>query len=109
MTGDKLLKILLIVSLIVNISVGIDLFNAPENKLGVLTKDVEVVMYFAGTDKKIIVSFPKGLTVKNESPRGFASISLFSPYRFSITIATGEDDLVDYSAKTLTDALYSIK
>jgi hypothetical protein len=92
-------------SLILNVITLLDWFNAPEYKLGSLTRNVEMSISFSATQKQVI-TLPKGLTVRNATPRGFARISLLAPYRFSIYIADSEDDLVDYSKEPEMDELY---
>lgn len=81
--------------------------NSPSNKLGILKEDVEVG-YFKGTEKVFVL--PKGLTVKNESPRGLSAIGQFENERFSVII-TSDRDLVDYDVKkdslNLFDNFYS--
>jgi hypothetical protein len=46
----------------------------------------------------IIDVLPKGISVRDASPNGFAAMGLFGPHRFSITVATEERHLVDYNA-----------
>ncbi len=106
-----LFRILFVISIIVNIILGFNLlinkFNSPPERTGVLTRNLEIGLF---GDKDKIFMLPKGLTVKDSSPRGFDAIDRFEPNRFSITVSTDKEDLVDYSidAKKHEDgSLYS--
>ena len=67
--------------------------NAPSEKLGILKQDVDIEHFM---DNKKVFTLPKGLTVMNESKRGFSSIGESESKRFSI-IVTSEKALVDYN------------
>ncbi|MEX0271444.1 hypothetical protein AB3R30_20115 [Leptolyngbyaceae cyanobacterium UHCC 1019] len=96
MSNRKFYLSVLCISLLLNFLVLLNSCNSPEYKFGVLERDVPVVLYTI-SGKKVLLTLPKGLTVRNETPEGLARISLLAPYRFSVQIADGEDDLVDYS------------
>jgi hypothetical protein len=104
-TKQYFLTVLLGISMALNLLAWVDWSNAPEYKIGTLKKDVEVSVVFSSVEKQVIV-LPKGLAVRNATPRGLARISLIAPYRFSIYIADGEDDLVDYLQEPKMDELY---
>ena len=105
--------ILLSFSVLLNVGFGVlqlvDRWNAPEDRVGVLTRDLEVGS-FGGTN--VIFSLPKGLTVRDASPRFLASIDVFEPHRFSVTMTTENEDLVNYqvdrSALRRDEELYSL-
>lgn len=94
---------LLIVSLIVNvtfcINLGLKSLNSPEDRWGGLRGDVRVSFFSNGKNGKelITVVLPKGITVRDASPRGFDHVDLFEPYRFQITFSSDYNDLVDYT------------
>jgi hypothetical protein len=92
----KFYLVLLCFSLLLNFLFLLNGINNPEYKFGVLTKDIPIVLRPI-EGEQVIVILPKGLTVRNETPRGVAGVSLLAPYRFSVQIADGEDNLVNYS------------
>ena len=102
MIFDKKLiyKLLFILSIAANIllcgSALLNKFNSSPNRSGILTKDVKIGTF---GEKKTIFTLPKGLTVQDATPRGFAAIDLFEPYRFTITVTTEDIKLVDYDNK----------
>jgi len=67
--------------------------NSPTNKLGVLKHDVNVG-YFADDSTPFII--PKGITVRDVSPRGINKIGLFEEYRFEVIITTDKANFVNY-------------
>ena len=97
-------RIILIISICLNIYFGFgklfDQFNSPPNRIGVLSKDIKVGSFDTG---KTLLELPKGLVVKDVSPRGFNAIDLFEPNRFSITITTDDENLIDYKTTEYTN------
>ena len=90
--------IALTLSLVLNVVLGMVLFigwfNAPSGKLGVLQRDVVA----KSKDPKVPfeIRLPRGLTVRNEDPRGISGIGMFEPYRFAVVLTTDYSDLVRY-------------
>jgi len=84
-------------SITFNIIFGLGWFlnyiNAPTYKLGVLTQDVNAG-FLAGDST--IYKIPKGITVRDVSPRGIAAIGQFENNRFELVFTTDRDDLVNY-------------
>ena len=80
-----------------------DITSSPYKREGFLMEDVHIRGYFKGEETDIIL--PKGLVVKDASPRGFDTIDLFEPRRFNITV-TSERELVQYG-KVPRSSLYS--
>lgn len=72
------LNILFILLLLVNS------LNRPVYELGILSENVYVGK-FGNSD--VIFKLPKGLTVRNESPRFIAAAGHFERHRFAITIS----------------------
>ena len=68
-------------------------FNAPTEKLGILKQDIDIGHFM---DDKKVFTLPKGLTVKNQSERGFSAMGQSENNRFSIVI-TSDKALVDYN------------
>lgn len=99
----KILNALLIVSLTLNISIGgilaIKTINSPVNRLGILKNDTKIIIPKELSKRESIsIVLPKGMVVKDASPRGFDRIYLMEPFRFQITFVSDEGiDLVDYS------------
>ena len=96
------------VSILFNLLTLINLSSQPTYKLGVLLQDVEVVNFFSDRSK-VLFKLPKGMIIRNASPRGIASAGLFGPDRFTFTIIGYGSDLIDYSgsdAISPTGALY---
>lgn len=89
--------VLLTISVLLNAGFGVvqlvDRWNAPEDRIGVLARDVEIGS-FSGSDA--IFRLPRGLTVRDASPRFIASIDQFEPHRFSIVITTENEGVVNY-------------
>lgn len=54
-------------------------------------------------EKLTMIHLPKGLNVKNASPRGINSIGQFENKRFEIVITSNDGDLVNYD--TPSDSL----
>ncbi|MCL1475334.1 hypothetical protein [Argonema antarcticum] len=98
--------IVLGLSLLLNIWVGWEWLNAPEYKIGILKKDLE--LSFDGAGRQQLIKMSKGLSVRNEMPRGLAGVGTFLPYRFSITIATDDPYLVDYSKPSRSTDVYTV-
>jgi hypothetical protein len=67
--------------------------NAPVSRIGRLRYPVAVGHF---GDDKVIFKLPAGVTVKDESPRGFATFDLWEPRRFSL-IVTSDRELVDFN------------
>ena len=74
---------------------ALDRFNSPSRKLGILTRDIAAASIV--DTGHIPFSLPKGLTVRDESPRGLAAAGMFEPYRFSIVITTDDPEAVSYA------------
>lgn len=95
--SNKLRKLILTLSITFNIifSLGwlFSSLNSPSYKLGVLTQDVNAG-FLAGDST--IFRIPKGITVRDVSPRGIAAIGQFENNRFELVFTTGRDDLVNY-------------
>lgn len=85
-------------SITFNIIFGLGWFlnyiNSPTYKLGVLTQDVNAG--FLAGDSTIYV-IPKGITVRDVSPRGIGAIGQFENNRFELVFTTDRDDLVNYN------------
>lgn len=67
--------------------------NSPTYQLGVLTQDVNAG-FLAGDST--IYKIPKGITVRDVSPRGIEAIGQFENNRFELVFTTGREDLVNY-------------
>ena len=91
-----LLNILFIIGLIFSY------LNSPTHELGRLKKDITIT-HFSSNDT--VFYLPKGLTVRNISPRGLASIGQFENNRFEIVI-TSDNELVDYDV--VKDSLQNV-
>lgn len=91
-------KFLIICSVLLNIVFCLmflwNNINTPSYKYGVLKNDVEVGIF---SSDSLLFTLPKGLTVKNVSPRGLNAIGQFEGNRFELVITTDRDDLVDYN------------
>jgi hypothetical protein len=91
-------SVVLVASLVLNLVLALVLvvawFNSPSGKLGVLQRDVVARAKFSSPPLE--VRLPRGLTVRNEDPRGLAAIGMFEPYRFSLVLTTEHPDLVRY-------------
>lgn len=96
-TKRVLRRVLFGTSVLLNVAlagvVALEKLNAPEDRIGVLTKDLEVGS-FSGT--ATIFRLPKGLTVRDASPRFFAAVGQFEPHRFSIIITSENESVVNY-------------
>ena len=68
--------------------------NSLPDRTGILAKDLKVGIF---DKKETIFTLPKGLTVKDASPRGLDAIDRFEPYRFTIEVSTDDNNLIDYS------------
>src|SRR5690606_17344637 len=92
-------------SITFNIIFGLGWFlsyiNSPTYKLGVLTQDVNAG-FLAGDST--IYKIPKGITVRDVSPRGIGAIGQFENNRFELVFTTDRDDLVNYNIST--DSLF---
>ena len=91
-------RVLIGISVLFNIVMGFDylmiLLNSPQDRRGVLTKDVYVGEFM---DSTVLFKLPKGLTVRDQSPQFLAAAGQFEPYRFSIVMTTDKRNIVDYS------------
>jgi hypothetical protein len=67
--------------------------NSPTYRLGVLTQDVNAG--FLGGDSTFY-KIPKGITVRDVSPRGIAAIGQFENNRFELIFTTDRANLVNY-------------
>ena len=67
--------------------------NSPSYRLGVLTQDVNAGFL---AEDSIVYKIPKGITVRDVSPRGIESIGQFENNRFEIILTTDREDLVNY-------------
>lgn len=104
-------KILIALSLSLNVILATTLWfnqiNSPIKQNGVLKEDIKIGVMGG---KKPILTLPKGLTVRNASPRNFDAIDLFEPHRFTITV-TSDQELVEYDAPNphKWGSLYSVE
>lgn len=103
-------KFFFAVSILLNLYFTIEFTNEPTYKLGLLTQDIAVKGLFEGSyDNKILFKLPKGMIVRDSSPRNIAAAGLFEPNRISFNIIVS-DKGVDYSQSnnfTDSDSLYS--
>lgn len=76
------------------IGYGLNWINRPTYKLGRLEKNVKIGIFTSDSTMFII---PKGLTVRDVSPRGIAAIGQFENERFEIIITSDDPDLVNYN------------
>lgn len=67
--------------------------SEPVDRLGRITRDFEVGD-FSGDGPYF--KLPKGLVVRDASPRGLDAIDLFEPHRFEIIVTTESENLVEY-------------
>jgi hypothetical protein len=85
------------ISIALNLALLIGFFlewlSSPTYKLGRLEKDVTIGHF--GSDS-VIFKLPRGLTVRNISQRGLASIGQFENERFEIVITSDDENLVNY-------------
>ena len=88
LTGSVLLNIVLIGW------IGLDRFNSPSGRLGRLERDITAASIM--DKEKRTFRLPKGLTVRDESPRGLAAAGMFEPYRFAVVITTEDESAVRY-------------
>ena len=99
-------KYLIVLSIILNIILvplaWWDYTTSPYRREGFLKEDVRIGVH---NRKETIITLPKGLVVRNASPRGLDAIDLLEPHRFSI-IVTSERELVQYG-KVPRNALYT--
>jgi hypothetical protein len=75
------------------VTFALDRLNRPEDRIGVLTRNVEVGS-FSGTET--IFRLPRGLTVRDASPRFLEAVDQFEPHRFSIVVTTEDESLINY-------------
>jgi hypothetical protein len=99
----KWIKVILSVSIILNLCFLYDWSNRPTVRNGVLTRDVTVPVSLNGQQEKIVS--PKGLVVKDASPQGFSRIGQFESERFSI-IVTSDYKMVDYNVGVRLSGAY---
>lgn len=67
--------------------------DAPNGRIGVLVKEVQVGAFNSDT---VMFTLPKGLVVRDASVSG---AGWFEPHRFRIVITSDDTSLVDYSSK----------
>ena len=96
---NKIKKWIFILSITLNVIFALGLLfkklNSPSYKLGILTQDINVGFFMSDST---IFKIPKGITVKDVSPRGIAAIGQFENNRFEIILTTGTDGrVVDYN------------
>jgi hypothetical protein len=72
---------------------GLNYLNSPTYRLGVLTQDVNAG-FLAGDST--IYRIPKGITVRDISPRGISAIGQFENNRFELIFTTDRQDLINY-------------
>jgi hypothetical protein len=91
-------QILLFGSLLLNVVllglIGLHRFNSPSGQLGRLERDI-TARSIADRERSTF-RLPKGLTVRDESPRGLAAAGMFEPYRFAVVITTDDSKAVRY-------------
>lgn len=94
---DRKTKFIFIVSVLVNIIFGamyaLEKVNAPVGSLGALKHDLRV---YHGKDSREYFILPKGLTVREASPRGFTAIGQLEPFQFTIVLTCDDHNLVEY-------------
>ncbi len=90
-------KVVFAISIMFNIlfllGLLLNYISSPTYKKGVLTQDIKVG-FLAGDST--ILKIPKGITVRDVSPRGIGANGQFENNRFEIIITTDRDDLVNY-------------
>ncbi len=87
-------KVLLGVSILVNVLFVIGWLNNPRNKIGRLEKDVRVG-YFSSDSA--FFTLPKGLSVRCASEWGLSAIGQFENERFEIVITSDDPEIVNYN------------
>ncbi len=87
--------LLFFLSLLCNIYMLVILANMPSYKIGVLLRDVNVTDFSNGNK---VFKLPKGINVRDDSPRGIASAGLFGRNRFTFSIIESGHDFIDYSS-----------
>jgi hypothetical protein len=96
--SNRVKKWTLGISIALNILFGLGWFfnwvNSPTYRLGVLTQDVNAG--FLASDSTLY-KIPKGITVRDVSPRGIAAIGQFENNRFEIILTTDRAELVNYN------------
>ncbi len=90
-------KILVSISFLLNFILSFiflwNYFNSPSYKYGRLEKDIKVFNSSGEIEYKI----PKGITVRDVSPRGLAAIGTIQNQRFEIILTSSSDEYVNYN------------
>jgi hypothetical protein len=100
--NPRVVLMILIISLVINFlfvaNYSVQKINSPTGRYGVLKQDLKVFFPQNGNPQQpVSVVLPKGIIVRDASPRGFDHVDLFEPYRFNITFMSDTKDLVDFS------------
>lgn len=86
-------RILLIVSLLVNLWVLLNALSSPSGRLGKLEREVRVRHFLSDS---VLFVLPKGIDVRDASERGIGAIGQFENQRFTIVITSDDASLVNY-------------
>jgi hypothetical protein len=100
--NPRVVLMILIVSLVINFlfiaNYSVKKINSPTGRYGILKQDIKVFFPKDGDPRQPVTVFlPKGIIVRDASPRGFDHVDLFEPYRFNITFMSDKKDVVDFS------------
>jgi hypothetical protein len=91
-------RVVLIPSLVANVLLAgylvLDRLNSPTRELGVLTRDV-TARFPDGSGRTF--HLPKGMTVRDETPRGIAAAGMFAPYRFAIVVMAEQPEPANFA------------
>ena len=98
-TMKKTLIVCLAISVLLNVGLAAGWLNTtligcaetPSERLGVLTRDVEVGRF---GESSALFTLPKGLVVRKASASG---MGWFEPFRFRLVVTTNDESLVAYS------------
>jgi hypothetical protein len=110
-----LCRLAIFISILFNLYTLFELSSFPDYKVGTLKNDIEVARF--GDASQLLFKLPKGLGVRDASPRGLATIGLFHNNYITFRIEVDDDgSMVDYSPsqtfptlhKTPIDAEYTI-
>jgi hypothetical protein len=86
-------RISILLNVLFILGYGLNWINSPSHELGRLEKEVEIGIF---TSDSTLFVIPKGITVRNASQRGIASIGQFENERFEIVITSDDPTLVNY-------------
>jgi hypothetical protein len=111
--GKVLMRIVFFLSLAVNVVVGaiywLNKHTSPLPRSGILTQGITIGPSWNKPGP--VIRLPKGLMVRDASPRSIAASDLFEPNRFSITVGATSNSIVDYggSANLHSNGYYSVR